>query len=92
MCFRSPKTVREEPRDITNAPTLLMRVTLGFHVAGQFSVNLGLRSRRVFLVVYSTCVPIMDVNKVLMLRESFSKRFTICLYGKDSDVNFILMR
>ena len=36
-----------------SAPTLPMRVTLeNFHVAGQLSVNLRLRSRRVFSVIY----------------------------------------
>ena len=65
MQVRFPNTVREESRDITNAQTLSMRVTLAsFHVAGQFSVNLRLRSRRVFPVVYSTYVLIMDVSKV----------------------------
>ena len=41
-----------------------MRVTLAsFRVAGQLSVNLRLRSRRVFPVVYGTYVPIMNVSK-----------------------------
>ena len=62
-------TVREEPRDITNVPTLSMRATLAsFHVARQVSINLRLCSRRVFLVAYSTCVLIMVVGKALVLR------------------------
>ena len=73
MQFRSPYTVREEPRDINNAPTLPMRVTLTiFHVAGQFSVNVRLRSRQVFSVVYGTYVLIMNVSKALVPRGLFS--------------------
>ena len=63
MQFRYPNTVQEEP-GAPNAPTLQMRVTLAtFHVAGQLSVNLRLRSRRVFSVVYGTYVLIMNVSK-----------------------------
>ena len=65
MQFRSPNTVQEELEEISpNAPTLPMRVTLAsFHVAGQLSVNLRLRSRRVSAVVYGTYVVIMNVSK-----------------------------
>ena len=54
---------------LPNDPTLRMRVTsASFHVAGQLSVNLRLRSRRVFLVIYGThVVLIMNVSEALML-------------------------
>ena len=52
-----------------NAPTLPMKVTLAsFHVAGQLSVNLRLRSRQVFPVICGTYVLIMNVSEALMLR------------------------
>ena len=69
----SPKTVREEPRGIPNAPTLPMRVTLAsLYVAGRFSVNLRSRSRRVFPVVYGIYILIMNVSKALVPRGLFS--------------------
>ena len=62
MQFRPPNTVREEPRVSPNAPTLPMGVTWpSFHVAAQFSVNLRLRSRRAFPVIYGTNALVMNV-------------------------------
>ena len=54
-----------------------MRVTLAsFHVAGQFSVSLNLRPRRVFPVIYGLNDLIMNVSRALGPRKLFSKRFT----------------
>ena len=56
-----------------NALTLPMRVTLAsFHVAGQLSVILKLRSPRVFPVIYGTYVFTMNVSEPLVPRELFS--------------------
>ena len=65
MQFRSPNTIQEEPGDITSCSDSTDEgVTLAsFHVAGQLSVDLRLRSRRVFPVVYGTYVVIMNVTK-----------------------------
>ena len=42
---------------LPNAPTLPMGINLAsFHVAGQLSVNLKLRSRRVFPVIYGVVI------------------------------------
>ena len=76
-----------------NAPTLPMMVTLAsFHVAGELSVNLRLRPRRVFPVFYGTYVLVMNVSKTLVQRKLLSYIFTACLHGKDLDIDFILMR
>ena len=72
-----------------------MRVTLAsFHVAGQLSINVRLRSDGYFLVIYGTYVLIMNVSMALVTREFISWRFTrvYSLHGKKLDVNFILMR
>ena len=65
MQFRSSNTVQEELGDITKcSDSTDEAVTLAsFHVAGQFSVNLRLCSRRVFPVVYGTYVLILNVSK-----------------------------
>ena len=55
---------------LPDAPTLPMGVNLAsFHVAGQLSVNLRLRSRRVFPIIYGTNVLIMNVSEALLLIE-----------------------
>ena len=73
MQLRSPNTVREEPGDITKCSDSTDEGNLGsFNVAGQLSVSLRLRPRRVFPVVHDTYALIMNVSKALVSRELLS--------------------
>ena len=63
-----------------------------FRVADQLSINLRLRSRGVFPVIYGTHALIMNVCEALVL-DNYSRRDLLySLHGKDLDYNFILMR
>ena len=57
-----------------------MRVALAsFHVAGHLSVNLRLRFRWIFQVIYGLFLLIINISEALVLREIFSLKFTILL-------------
>ena len=63
MKFRSPNTVRGQPGNITKCSESTDEGILGsLHVTGQLSLNLTLRPRLVFPVIYGTYVLIMNVE------------------------------